>query len=260
MFIVAKFLAFATQPLAWAALLLVLALLWMQGKTRANSHRGRGLIFSALFVLLVQGWEPLPDALLRQLETTYPAQQPEASLKNFTGVIVLGGALEPSYVLKGNNQPALNSAAERMTTPLSLLRQHPHWRLLFTGGEGELFAQGLSEAERAKLFFDSMGVPPQQVVYESKSRTTFENATLSAVLQGINPSQPWLLLTSASHMPRAMAAFKKAGWNVTPYPVDFQSGEATPWSQYSMAQGARKWKLALHEIFGLWAYQLSGKS
>jgi len=260
MFIVAKFLAFATQPLAWAALLLVLALLRMQGKTRANSHRGRGLIFSALLVLLVQGWEPLPDALLRQLETTYPAQQPGASLKNFTGVIVLGGALEPSYVLKGNNQPALNSAAERMTMPLSLLRQHPHLRLLFTGGEGELFAHGLSEAERAKLFFDSMGVPPQQVVYESKSRTTFENATLSAVLPGINPSQPWLLLTSASHMPRAMAAFKKAGWNVTPYPVDFQSGEATPWSQYSMAQGARKWKLALHEIFGLWAYQLSGKS
>ena len=260
MFIVAKFLAFATQPLAWAALLLVLALLRMQGKTRANSHRGRGLIFSALLVLLVQGWEPLPDALLRQLETTYPAQQPGASLKNFTGVIVLGGALEPSYVLQGNNQPALNSAAERMTMPLSLLRQHPHLRLLFTGGEGELFAQGLSEAERAKLFFDSMGVPPQQVLYESKSRTTFENATLSAVLQGINPSQPWLLLTSASHMPRAMAAFKKAGWNVTPYPVDFQSGEATPWSQYSMAQGARKWKLALHEIFGLWAYQLSGKS
>jgi uncharacterized SAM-binding protein YcdF (DUF218 family) len=260
MFIVAKFLAFATQPLAWAALLLVLALLRMQGKTRANSHRGRGLIFSALFVLLVQGWEPLPDALLRQLETTYPAQQPGASLKNFTGVIVLGGALEPSYVLQGNNQPALNSAAERMTMPLSLLRQHPHLRLLFTGGEGELFAQGLSEAERAKLFFDSMGVPPQQVLYESKSRTTFENATLSAVLPGINPSQPWLLLTSASHMPRAMAAFKKAGWNVTPYPVDFQSGEATPWSQYSMAQGARKWKLALHEIFGLWAYQLSGKS
>jgi len=260
MFIVAKFLAFATQPLAWAALLLVLALLRMQGKTRANSHRGRGLIFSALFVLLVQGWEPLPDALLRQLETTYPAQQPGASLKNFTGVIVLGGALEPSYVLKGNNQPALNSAAERMTMPLSLLRQHPHLRLLFTGGEGELFAHGSSEAERAKLFFDSLGVPPQQVLYESKSRTTFENATLSAVLPGINPSQPWLLLTSASHMPRAMAAFKKAGWNVTPYPVDFQSGEATPWSQYSMAQGARKWKLALHEIFGLWAYQLSGKS
>ena len=260
MFIVAKFLAFATQPLAWAALLLVLALLRMQGKTRANSHRGRGLIFSALLVLLVQGWEPLPDALLRQLETTYPAQQPGASLKNFTGVIVLGGALEPSYVLKGNNQPALNSAAERMTMPLSLLRQHPHLRLLFTGGEGELFAHGSSEAERAKLFFDSLGVPPQQVLYESKSRTTFENATLSAVLPGINPSQPWLLLTSASHMPRAMAAFKKAGWNVTPYPVDFQSGEATPWSQYSMAQGARKWKLALHEIFGLWAYQLSGKS
>ena len=232
----------------------------MHRQQRAYGYRGRGLIVSALLILLLQGWEPLPDALLRHLERAHPGLKPGTPLQAYTGIVVLGGALEPTYVSHGNQQAALNSAAERMTMPVSLLRQFPHLRLLFTGGEGELFAEGLSEAERAKIFFDSLGVPPQQVTYESKSRTTFENATLSANLPGINPSQPWLLLTSASHMPRAMAAFKKAGWNVTPYPVDFQSGEATPWSQYSMAQGARKWKLALHEIFGLWAYQLSGKS
>ena len=260
MFIIAKFLAFATQPLAWAALLLMLGLLLMRRQTRTFGHRGRGLVTSALLILLLQGWEPLPDALLRRLETTYPVIKPGATLQTYTGVIVLGGALEPSYVSQGNDQAALNSAAERMTTPISLLRQAPHLRLLFTGGEGELLAEGLSEAERAKVFFDSQGLPPQKVIYESKSRTTFENATLSANLPGVNPSQPWLLLTSASHMPRSMAAFKKAGWNVTPYPVDFQTGEHTPWSQYSMAQGARKWKLALHEIFGLLAYRLSGKS
>lgn len=260
MFIAAKFLAFATQPLAWAALLLTLGLLLMHQPTRTFGHRGRGLVTAALLVLLLQGWEPLPDALLRRLESSYPVIKSGTPLQAFTGVVVLGGALEPSYVLKGNEQPALNSAAERMTMPVSLLRQFPHLRLLFTGGDGELFAEGLSEAERAKIFFDSLGVSPQKVIYESKSRTTFENAKLSAELPGVNPSQPWLLLTSAYHMPRSMAAFKKVGWNVTPYPVDFQSGEATPWLQYSMAQGARKWKLALHETFGLWAYQLSGKS
>lgn len=260
MYIAGKFLAFATQPLAWATLLLVLGLVLMRRQTRAYGHKGQGLIFSALFILLMQGWEPLPDALLRQLETTHAVQQPGATLKNYAGVVVLGGALESSYVIEGNQQPALNSAAERMTMPVSLLRQFPHLRLLFTGGEGELFAEGLSEAERARVFFDSLGVPPQQVIYESMSRTTFENATLSAGLPGVNPALPWLLLTSAYHMPRAMAVFKKTGWNVTPYPVDFQSGEKTPWSKYSMATGARKWKLALHEIFGLLAYKLAGRA
>ena len=260
MFIAAKFLAFATQPLAWASLLLMLALLLMSRQNRVRSQRGRGLMTSALLILLLQGWEPLPDALLRHLENRHPGPQAESSLSAFVGVVVLGGALEPSYVMQGNQQPALNSAAERMTAPVGLQRQLPHLRLLFTGGEGELFAKGMSEAERAKIFFDSLGVPRNSVVYESKSRTTFENATLSARLPGIQPAQPWLLLTSAYHMPRAMAAFTKAGWNVTPYPVDFQSGEATPWLQYSMAAGARKWKLALHEIFGLWAYKLAGKA
>ena len=260
MFVAAKFLAFATQPLAWAALLLILALLLMGRPNRVRRQRGRGFMTTALLILLLQGWEPLPDALLRHLESKHPGPKAESSLSAYVGVVVLGGALEPSYVSQGNQQPALNSAAERMTTPVGLQRQFPHLRLLFTGGEGELFTQGMSESERAKVFFDSMGVPASRVVYESTSRTTFENATLSASLPGISPAQPWLLLTSAHHMPRAFAAFTKAGWNVTPYPVDFQAGQATPWSQYSMAAGARKWKLALHEIFGLWAYQLAGRA
>lgn len=260
MFIAAKFLAFVTQPLAWAALLLIVALVVMNRPNRVRRQRGSGFMTSALLILLLQGWEPLPDALLRHLENKHPGPQPGSSLSAFAGVVVLGGALEPSYVMQGNQQPALNSAAERMTAPVSLQRQFPHLRLLFTGGEGELFTQGMNEAERAKVFFDSLGVPPSRVVYESTSRTTFENATVSASLPGIYPSQPWLLLTSAYHMPRAFAAFTKAGWNVTPYPVDFQSGKATPWSQYSMAAGARKWKLALHEIFGLWAYKLAGRT
>jgi uncharacterized SAM-binding protein YcdF (DUF218 family) len=259
MFITAKFFAFATQPLAWAALLLTVGLLTMRRQTRPQGHKGRGFIWSALLILLLQGWAPLPDALLRQLESQHPVVNLGASLQAYTGVVVLGGALESAYVLQGNQQPALNSAAERMVMPVGLLQRFAHLRLLFTGGEGELLADGLSEAERAKVFFDRLGVPANKVVYESKSRTTFENATLSRLVPGVDPTQPWLLLTSASHMPRALAAFKKAGWNITPYPVDFEAGAHTPWSQYSMATGARKWKLALHEMFGLVAYQLSGK-
>lgn len=255
MFIAAKLLSFATQPLAWVALLWLSALLCL----RARPQWGMRLGWIALAVLLLQGWEPLPDALLRRLETQHAPLPPGTDLRRYVGVVVLGGALEPAYVWEGNHQAALNDAAERMTAPLALLRQQPYLRILFTGGEGELFANGLTEADRARIFFDSMGLAPQQVIYESASHTTYENAAFSAVLPGVNPTQPWLLLTSASHMPRAMATFRKAGWNVTPYPVDFHTGLKTPWTQYSLAVGARKWHSALHELAGLLAYRLAGR-
>ena len=146
-----------------------------------------------------------------------------------------------------------------MTAPVALLRQDPRLRLLFTGGTGELFGQGTSEAERAKIFFDSMGVPAERVLYESASRTTYENAVFSARVPGVDPSRPWLLLTSAWHMPRAMATFQKAGWNVTPYAVDYRAGNLTPWRGYSLTENAERWDTALHELAGLLAYRLAGR-
>lgn len=256
MFLASKFLSFATQPLAWALLLLLAGLLCLLQRRRC----GLALGWAALAVLLVQGWEPLPDALLRRLEAQHPAPAPQTSLQPYAGVVVLGGALEPSYVWQGHGQVALNDAAERMTAPVALLQQYPHLRLLFTGGEGELLAKGLTEAERARVFFDQMGVAAPRVLYESASRTTYENAAFSARLPGVDPARPWLLLTSAYHMPRSMATFRKAGWNVTPYPVDFRTGTQTPWTQYSLAVGARKWQLALHELVGLLAYRLAGRA
>lgn len=256
MFLASKLFSFATQPLAWVVVLLLGGLLCLPRRRKW----GMGLGWAALTVLLLQGWEPLPDALLRQLETQYPGPALQASLQQYAGVVLLGGALEPAYVWEGHGQPALNEAAERMTAPIALLQRYPHLRLLFTGGDGGLLAVGLTEADRARIFFDSAGIDPQRLVYESASRTTFENAVLSAAMPGVNPTQPWLLLTSASHMPRAMAIFRTAGWNVTPYPVDYRSGRHTPWTQYSLERGARKWHLALHEIFGLWAYRLAGRA
>jgi len=256
MFIASKFLAFLTQPLAWVALLMLTGLvsqaIWRKG--------GQRLGWAALLVLLLQGWEPLPDALLRQFESQYPELGPNADLTSYTGMVVLGGALEPAYVWEGHEQVALNDAAERMTVPVALMRQFPHLRLLFTGGEGELFVQGMSEAQRAQRFFDSMGIAPNRVVYESASRTTYENAVFSAALPGVDRTQRWLLVTSASHQPRAMATFRHAGWNVTAYPVDFRTGSQTPWTQYALATGARKWHTALHEAVGWLAYKLSGRA
>ena len=256
MFLASKFLSFLTQPLAWVACLMTLGIL-LAWRRPAVARR---LNVAALGLLLVLGWEPLPNAALRYLENQYPATTPNDSQTRAVGVIVLGGALESAYLWNHPGQSALNEAAERMTEVAPLLRQQPHLKVLFTGGEGELFGTGPSEAERARQFFEAQGLAAEQLILESASRTTYENAVLSQQIPGVEAAKPWLLLTSAYHMPRAMAAFRRAGWNVIAYPVDFRSGTATPWTQYSMDQGVKRWRLALHEVLGLLAYRLAGRA
>lgn len=257
MFILSKLLSFACQPLSWVLVLLLGGLL---AGMRSQRRLGAMMCWTALGVLLLTGWSLPADAVLRELENQHAAIGAAANLSNYAGVVVLGGALASGYIWTAHDQIALTDAAERMIVPVALARQYPHLRLLFTGGEGELFSTGPSEAQRAKILFDQLGVPVQQVLYESASRTTYENAVFSTAISGVNPAAPWLLLTSAYHMPRAMETFRKAGWNVTAYPVDFHTGSTTSWHDYSLEKGARKWYLALHELTGLWAYRLSGKA
>ena len=256
MFIAAKFLAFLTQPLAWVAVLMTAAVLVV----RIRPGWAQMLGGSAVLLLALLGWEPVPDALLRHLESRLSAHRCAGQSSSYAGVVVLGGGLEPAYAWSAPDQSALGDAAERVTEVLPLLKRQPQLRVLFTGGEGELFANDLTEAERAKRFFAAQGVSASTLILESASHTTFENAVFSKALPGVDARLPWLLVTSAWHMPRSMAAFERAGWNVTAYPVDFRAGHSTPWTQYSMDGGVKKWRIALHEVIGLWVYRLTGRA
>jgi uncharacterized SAM-binding protein YcdF (DUF218 family) len=261
MFYASKLLSFTTQPLAWAVLLLVCALMLVPRKPKLGLWLG----WVSLGLMVLAGWQPLPDALLRRLEAQHPVPAWAASAtapdwQRYAGVLVLGGALEPAWVRAGNGQVALNGAAERMTVPVALLLQHPHLQLLFTGGEGALHTTGEAEAVQAKAFFTSLGVPAQRMQFEGTSRTTYENAINTALLPGVDIKRPWLLVTSAWHMPRALATFNAAGWKVSAYAVDYRAGAQTPWFEYSLAQSALRWQVALHEWCGLWAYRLSGRA
>lgn len=251
--IAAQIFALLTQPLNWVAALLVASLMAYR-----RPALGRRLVGGGLALLLIMGWQPLPQLLIRHLERQYAEVPPGADLQGFAGIVILGGSTEPSYIAQAHTQPLLNEAAERMTAPLAMFKRNPHLKLVYTGG-GSFPDGGLSEARRARMFFDSMGLADKQVAYESASRTTHENAVLSARLPGVDISQRWLLVTTASHMPRSMATFTKAGWNVTAYPVDFRTGDATPWTEYSLKDGARNWQLVLHEGLGWLAYRLTGR-
>ena len=204
-------------------------------------------------VLGLLGFYAAPDAMLRSLENRFPV--PSLTQSNeYLGVIVLGGATGSTSIYKAHGQVPLGEAAERMTLPIALMRKFQNFELIFSGGEGRLVPTGTTEAELAKIFYEEQGVDMKRVTLESKARTTRENAIRVAALLGERCKQPWLLVTSAWHMPRSMTEFQAVGCNVTAYPVDFRTGEEASWAEYSMAGSLMAWQTALHEYLGMFVY------
>ncbi len=244
-----------TQPLFW--LLLWLLGIWVLAARRPRAIRP--LLGGAIVLLALIGWQPLPELLIRQLEAYYPEIPLDADLRGYAGVVVLGGGTAAGRLQQSHQHPLINDGGERLAVSAALALRHPDLPLVYTGGEGDPQGGGPSEAERARIFYESFGIPAKQIRYEQVSRNTFENATLTAKLPGVNPRAPWLLLTSAWHMPRSIATFEKAGWNVTAFPVDYRAEDDIVWTHYSLLSGASEWQLVLNELVGLAAYRITGR-
>ena len=236
----------------WLALWWALALLMLARWRRPALV----MLWGGLVALGLLGFQALPDALLRPLENRY-AVPAAGVVERQVGVIVLGGAVGHPDSFQAHGQVPLGEGAERMTVPVALLRQYPSLELVFSGGEGRLLTTGVSESELAGAFYQQQGLAMARVRLENGSRTTRENAQQVAKMLGERCKQPWLLVTSAWHMPRSMAEFEAVGCQVTPYPVDFRTGDFTSLSEYSLAFSLVRWQVALHEWLGLWVYGLT---
>ncbi len=252
MFVLSKLLSAITQPMFWLAVWMLAALMFF-GKRRQIATK---MLWAGMVVWGLLGFTAVPEALLRHLENQYEA--PLASrIDTHVGMIVLGGATGRPEVFKAHGQVPLGEAAERMTVPVGLMRVYPNLKLVFSGGEGRLVASGTTEAELAKIFYEQQGVDMSRVLLESGARNTRENARLVAALLGDQCQKAWLLVTSASHMPRSMAEFEAVNCNVTPYPVDFATAESSSWADYSMVSSLSKWQTALHEYLGWFVYWMT---
>jgi uncharacterized SAM-binding protein YcdF (DUF218 family) len=97
---------------------------------------------------------------------------------------------------------------------------------------------------------------------ESASKNTWENAVYTKALVQPRPGQRWLLVTSASHMPRAIAVYRKAGFPVEPWPVDYRTADKRDLYRLfdAPSEGLKRLEMAVHEWFGLIAYRLMGRS
>jgi uncharacterized SAM-binding protein YcdF (DUF218 family) len=255
-FVVSKIFGFFTTPSNLVMSIGILGLLLLATRF---ARAGRRLAFASLIVLAILGLSPLGNVLIIPLEDRFPAWNAADGAP--TGIVVLGGALSP-HVSAARNEVALNEAAERLTVAAELALRYPHARIVFSGGSGALiFGEG-AEAEFAVRVFESFGIPRARVMLEDRSRNTLENAILSKDLARPEPGERWLLVTSAYHMPRAIGIFRKAGFAVEPYPVDWRtSGSEDALRPFpTVGDGLRRTDTAVREWIGLAAYWLTGQS
>ncbi|MFL5333568.1 MAG: YdcF family protein [Geminicoccaceae bacterium] len=259
-FLLSKLLWFVVRPSTLLLLLACagLALTWSRRTWTRRARLGRWMLLCGLAGLVAITMLPVGNWLLIPLEERFP--RPERPPEKVDGIIVLSGAVEPSLT-KEHGIPSLNAAAERMTALVALSRRYPQARLIFTGGSGSLVPGSLTEADVARALFEDLGVASERVSYESRSRNTYENAVASKALADPKPGETWLLITSASHMPRAVGIFRRVGWPVIPWPVGYKSGHSfRVWYQSGPGQRIESVDWAVHEWVGLVAYWLLGRT
>lgn len=254
-FPLSKVLWFIVQPLHLIALLGIVAAALAALKRRTAAAYFAG---AAVLLVLLVGFLPFPAAALRVLEDRFPP--PALGDVEPDGIIVVGGAIVAGRLPLERATVSLNSRAERMTAALVLAKRYPTLPVIYTGGSGALFPDGMSEAEVARRFFDEQGLDPQRLVLEGNSRNTYENAVNTRKLVLPAADSRWIVITSAYHMPRTVGVFRAQGWNVIPYPVDYLTSASTPGAGFDLHEGdALSWN-ALHEWLGLIAYRLTGKT
>lgn len=215
----------------------------------------------AAILVMAFGYSPLPNLALLTLEDRFPMRSATApELKSAEGIIILGGSFNP-YMSHHRTQISINDTIERVTEGVALARQLPNLKLIFTGGTATLSSGFDSEAKLARDFLTSQGIPTQKIIFEDKSLNTYENAMLSADILKPKPGQKWVLVTSAFHMPRAVALFRAQGFEVIPYPVDYHlSGSKTLFRPHvDLTEGLSYSDIAAKEWLGLFVYWAGGK-
>jgi uncharacterized SAM-binding protein YcdF (DUF218 family) len=249
-----KLLSQLAYPLGFSLCLTLLALLLFGLRRR---RWGAAVLTLSLLWLGLWSLPVVSDALRRSLEGQF-ANRSVADLPTADAIVVLGGGITPAP--PDWPYPDLGQGADRVWHAARIYRAGKAPRVILSGGRLPWLGERASEAVAMRQLLTDLGVPPDAVQIEEHSRSTYENARHTAQLLEQQKLQQVLLVTSALHLPRALATFRAAGINALPAPTDFEVMPQPPhllrWlpDAQALADSTR----ALKEYLGLWVYRWRG--
>ncbi|MES2268080.1 MAG: YdcF family protein [Bacteroidota bacterium] len=213
-YILSKLLYVFILPLTWVFCLLLYTLF------AKNASRKRKALIAAIAIFWFFG-NRFTANLMANIWDVDPGA---ASAKTYSAAILLGG-----FVSEGKNgEGHFNNAVDRYNTAVKLLQAGTAKHLLFSGGNADIKPSSFSEARFVGQQLKKLNIADSLILLDDKARYTIENAAFSKILlQKTRLKPPYLLVTSAFHMRRAMLIYKKAGLGVAPYPCDYITNYGT---------------------------------
>jgi uncharacterized SAM-binding protein YcdF (DUF218 family) len=249
-FVLSKILALFISPLFWVLLCLALGYFLKNAKLKKRFY----IASLSLFLFFSNGF--IFDEFMR-------AYEPDGVKYNDVAyhdvAIVLGGM---AYYNNDLDRLNFGWGSDRIFQALYLYKQGKVGKILISGDSGALGDDGLDEAKQVKQYLVDLGFNSEDILTETKSKNTYENAAFSTKIIRSDPSlKSYLLVTSGYHMPRAKACFKKQGLKVTPFPVDLFTG-ARYFSLRKLfipsIETMNNWHILTHEWMGYIAYKFAG--
>ncbi len=250
-FIFSKILFFLISPVTWMGGFFLFILFSKNQNLKRKLTKlivAIAVLFSNpyLYRFAVMHWQTNPVELSTQ--------------KVYEAGILLGGF--SGYDRK--NHGFFNNTSDRFIQATNLYHQGIIKKIIMTGGDGSLSQDVPSETFFVSEQLIKNGVSKDAIILENKSRNTYENAIFTKrIIDSLQINGPYVLITSAEHMPRSEKTFRHAGLMVQPYPCNYFVYDEKIDLENTIAPDIRLlvyWKFFLKEIVGTIIYQLTGKA
>lgn len=251
-FALSKLLSILIAPLTWVFLLLIVA--W---RYRKRKRRRRSFIWAMILLYFFSN-----GFISRQVTRWWegPASPNPEMNAPYAAAIVLGGfsSFDPAH-----QSLEFNRGADRLLHAMRLYHEGTVKKVIISGGSGMLLHPDEKEGHFVRDYLLSIGFPEQDLIIESESRNTHENARYvkAVARQSFPPHARFLLVTSAGHMARAEACFTHEGINADPFKVDFSVGhDDFSFLGLILPSGASfdLWNRLIHEWVGYLMYAIKG--
>ena len=250
-FVLSKVLFYLLMPLTWILVFVCLSIWAKKERTKKRA----GIIALVLLLLFTNPFLSNETWLAWEVPPT-----PMASLPPYDAAIVLTGISNQEK--SPHDRVYIERGADRILLPLRLHQEGRIRKIIISGGSGTVTGSYTPEAVELQQILLYAGVPPSDILIETSSRNTHENALFTKALLKQHPDlNKLLLVTSAFHMRRAAACFQKAGIKADAFATDFYTTDRTFLPDDTIVPQEKYlyyWQKLFHEILGYLMYKLMG--
>ncbi|MCC6290403.1 MAG: YdcF family protein [Chitinophagaceae bacterium] len=245
MYILSKFITILLNPLLWIIIIFLWGLF-----TKAETRKKKCFATALIMLFFFSNPYIIKKLILAYQPEKYNMQKGEV----YNAGIVLGGF---AGMNKSDHKTYFNNSADRFLQTALLYKQGHIKKIIIAAGDASIINKNdFREADFAQNQFIQIGIPATDIFVDRNSRNTVENAVnAKKIIDSLGWVGPYLLITSALHMPRSEKTFSKAGLNIKPYPCAYS---VTPFEKYAIddylipsAGALRDWNFYLKEVVGL---------